>query len=171
MIGSCLMFFLKLTIYWSLLRFSNLHEDLENHFKLLMRWYHASALLHKFFPTTTDHFWRCQEGQRTFLHIFWSCPKLEYFWKEVQRIVQTFTDYEVPDDLAFFLLYISVIPAKIYKWTIIRHLLNTAKSSIPFRCIRPQPPTINVKSTLKLEHYGICLSTLKRGSSFWIIVC
>lgn len=105
----------------------------KTNFKLMTQWYYTPSLLHKFFPTTTDQCGRCQEGRGTLLHVFWSCPKLDYFWKEV------------PDDPAFFLLHISTIPVKIYKRLILRHLLNAAKSCIPSNWKHPQPPTGLIK--------------------------
>lgn len=59
---------------------------LETNFKIWTRWYPTPSELHRFFPMTTDRCWRCQEGRGTLLHIFWSCPKLTQFWKEVQKI-------------------------------------------------------------------------------------
>lgn len=65
------------------------------------------------------------------LHIFWSCFKLKNYWKEVQRIVKTFTDHTVPDDPAFFLPNASTVPVKIYKQSVVRHILDAVKACIP----------------------------------------
>lgn len=59
------------------------------------------------------------------------------------RLSKNVQDYEVPRDLAFFLLHVSNISAKIYKRSIICHL-NAAKSCIPLTWKRPQPPTIGL---------------------------
>lgn len=96
-------------------------------------------MLHKFYPNNADRCWCCQEEGGMLFH-FWSCPKIEHFCKEVQEIAQTLTDW-VPDDKDFFL--VSTIPARIYKKSIIRHLLNVAKSCIPVNWKKPQPPTIS----------------------------
>lgn len=49
------------------------------------------------------------------LQVFWSCIKLGSLWKDIRTIIQKCTDYKVPEDLPFFLLHASTIPAKVYK--------------------------------------------------------
>lgn len=85
----------------------------ETNFKILTRWYNTPAKLHRVFPSTSDHCWRCQEEQGILLHIFWNCPKLEQLWKEVCLIAQKFTERPFSDDPAFFLFHASNIPGKI----------------------------------------------------------
>lgn len=87
----------------------------ETNFKILTRWYLTPTRLHKCFPNTLDRCWRCREEEGSLLHIFWSCPRLENFWGEVRRITQKFTEYNIPEDAAFFLLHHSKILAKICK--------------------------------------------------------
>lgn len=53
--------------------------------KLLTRWYHNLSVLSCFFPETSD---RCRGERGTLPHIFWACPGLETFWREVCRLVQ-----------------------------------------------------------------------------------
>lgn len=53
----------------------------ENNFKIFTGWYRTPSGLHKYFT----------EEQRMLLHIFWSCPRPDCFWKEVRRIPQKFT--------------------------------------------------------------------------------
>lgn len=84
----------------------------ETNYKILSRWYLTPSRLHKFFPATSDRCWRCGEGEGSLLHILWSCPGLQNFWREVRRIAQKFTEYVIPDDASFFLLHLSNIPFK-----------------------------------------------------------
>lgn len=62
---------------------------------------------------------------------FWSCSKIEGFWREVQRITQKFCEDEIPEDPALFLLHDFKISVKKYKESIVCHLLNAAKVCIP----------------------------------------
>lgn len=78
----------------------------ESNFKILMEWYRTLTVLHKYYPSISNCCLSCQEEQGTLLHIFLSCPKLEHFWKEVHRIMQTFTNYILPEHPPFFLLYV-----------------------------------------------------------------
>lgn len=50
----------------------------ENNFQILTRWYLTHLRLHRYYPATLDHCWRCQGSRGTILHIFWSCPKLTH---------------------------------------------------------------------------------------------
>lgn len=87
----------------------------ESNYKILTRWYYTPQLLHKCFPNTSDRCWRCQEGRGTLLHIFWACPLLKQFWTIVRTFTQKFTDHQIPDDPAFFLLLDTTIPVQRYQ--------------------------------------------------------
>lgn len=88
-------------------------------YKLLTKWFHTPS----FQPPQTA-------ASRMLLHIFWGCPSLETLWKKMRSLTQQFTDCQVPEDPAFFLLYCSDIPTTIYKKSVIRNLVNTAKLCI-----------------------------------------
>lgn len=104
---------------------------LEANFKIFSQWYRTLVLLHRYFPNTSDRCWCCREEHETLLHIFWSCSRIEGYWREVWRIIKKFSDCEIPEDPTFFLLHNSKIPVKTFKNSILCHLLNAAKSSIP----------------------------------------
>lgn len=87
----------------------------ENNFKILTRWYKTPARLSKIFPASSDRCWRCEEERGTLLHVFWTCPIIAQFWLKVKNIAQKFTDQQIPDDPAFFLLHVTASPAKSYK--------------------------------------------------------
>lgn len=114
----------------------------ETNYKLLSRWYRAPALLHKFFPATPDLCWRCGADKGILTHIFWSCPILNHFWRVVREVTQKFTEHTIPDDPAFFLLHASNISEKVYKSSVIRHLLDAARACIPLHWKATLPPTI-----------------------------
>lgn len=115
----------------------------ETNYKILTRWYRTPSLL-KIFPRTSDLCWRCQQEKGTLIHIFWSCPRIQNFWKEVRRIIQKFTDRTVPDEPAYFLLHATDTPARVYKKSIVRHLLDAAKACIPLNWKSPHPPSIGL---------------------------
>lgn len=116
----------------------------ETNYKVLSRWYRTPTLLHRIFPTTSDLCWRCQMDKGTLLHIFWSCPKLTQYWKVIRETVQLFTDRTIPNDPAFFLLHATDTPDKIYKKSVIRHLLDAARACIPLCWKSTLPPTIDM---------------------------
>lgn len=80
----------------------------------------------------------------TLLHIFWDCPKLKNFWAEIRHILQTVTNCRIPEDPVFFLLHGSQIPEKVYKKSVIRHLLDAAKACVPLTWRSTSPPMIQM---------------------------
>lgn len=70
---------------------------------------------------------------------FLSCSVLRPFCSEVRRITQTLMDYSIPDEAALFLLYHTPISYKKYNSSVFRHLLNAAKSCIPFKWKQTTP--------------------------------
>lgn len=143
-------------------------------YKILTRWYYTPQLLHKYFPATTDTCWRCQADKGTLLHIFWSCPLLQHFWTTVPANTQRFTDHMIRNDQAFLLLHATTILAQSYKRSIVRLLLNAAKSCIPLMWKKSLPPSIGlwlhgVEEIKKLEDLVLTaqnkINPLRHGGS------
>lgn len=118
-------------IIMSTLKFSICTKIQETNYKPLTRWYLTPHALHTRYPEASKICWRCQKNRGTILHVFWSCPKLTFFWTKIRETIQKFTEYNIPNDPAFFLLHVSTMSAKLYKKSIVRHLLNAAKACIP----------------------------------------
>lgn len=103
----------------------------ETNYKMLTRWYRTLRILHKFYPEVADCCWRCQEEGATMLHIFWSCPKLGPFWREVLFKNSRITTFQM---IQHFSCYMPpLFRPKKYNKSILRHLLNAAKSCIPLK--------------------------------------
>lgn len=116
----------------------------ERNYKILTRWYYTPQLLHKFFPGTSDRCWRCGSEEGTLLHIFWTCSLVQQFWVAVETIVKKFTNHITQRDPAVFLLHATSAPIKSYKKSVVRHLLNAAKSCIPALWKQSTPPTVGM---------------------------
>lgn len=114
----------------------------ENGFKVLSRWYKTPSRLHKISPTITPNCWRCSERDGSLLHIWWSCPLIQPFWKEVQRIIINITTYQINLTPAQMFLHHSPIPKKDYHHSLRLHLLNAAKMCIPPLWKSSKPPSI-----------------------------
>lgn len=114
----------------------------ETNYKILTHWYRTPSLLNTIFPSASDVCWRCQEEKGTLLHILWSCSRIRSFWREVRQIAQKFTERNIPDDPAYFLLHATDTPAQIFKKSVIRHLLDAAKACTPLFWKSPHTPTI-----------------------------
>lgn len=111
-------------------------------FKVLSQWYYTPVRIHRMFPQSSDHYWRCGEEVGTLLHVFWSCRLLASFWAEVHRITQKFADRELPKSPEFFLIHHHEIPSKTYRKSILPLLSTAAKSCIPLLWKRTEPPCV-----------------------------
>lgn len=49
------------------------------------------------------------------LHVFWCCPGITGFWKQVSQVILKLTDIQMPDDPAAFLLHLTLMSVKRYK--------------------------------------------------------
>lgn len=61
----------------------------ETCYKIVTRWYRVPSTLHRFFPQVPCLCWRCGLGEGTMFHIFWHCPKIKPYWREVTRYDRT----------------------------------------------------------------------------------
>lgn len=105
-------------------------------------WYRTPTPLHKSKPTIPDTCWRCQTDRGTLLHIWWSYPLIQVFWKEVQRITSQVTSYNLELTPAQFLLHHSSLPNKIYHNSLAMHMINAAKQCIPLHWNSLKTPSI-----------------------------
>lgn len=140
--------------------------------------------------TFSYNFWPLLEiprgARNTFTHILVVSQTQIILEKGLSNCKKKITDRPISDNPVFFLLHASTIPEKIYKKSIIRHLLEAAKMCIPLNCENSQPRTrglwlqkveeINKMEGLILsawhqhERYTktwtLCLSSLKRSRHF-----
>ena len=128
----------------------------ETNYKIFARWYRTPERLNQIFSEVSDKCWRCQGSKGTMLHIFWECPMLRSFWREIRRALQICLEYEIPDDPEFYLLHMNQISEKAYRETSICHPLDAAKACITKMWKSPLAPTIEmwickVKEISKLE--------------------
>lgn len=59
----------------------------ENGFKVFSRWYKTNLRLHKISPTIPPNYWRCSDKDGSLLHIWWLCPLIQNFQKEIHRLI------------------------------------------------------------------------------------
>lgn len=114
----------------------------ENRYKIQPRWYRTPALLHKFKPTIPDTCWRCQEDRGTLIHIWWLCPRIQTFWKEVHLITSHITTYEIAFTPAQFLLHHSPTRQNSYHYSLMMQLINAAKQCVPIHGKSQTAPSI-----------------------------
>lgn len=73
-------------------------------FKTMSRWYLTPQQIHKFSRSNSPMCWkRCgQEG--TYLHCWWSCPKIQQFWSDVKQEIEDITTQNLSLSPESFLL-------------------------------------------------------------------
>lgn len=118
----------------------------ELRWKVIMRYFRTPQITAKWVLASSDKCWRnCgpQSGNHT--HIFWSCPKLSTFWKEVLDALREVFHQNIPNDPRVVLL--GSIPegfegrAKIY---LLQILLGAAIKCLTIRWLKLERPKYNI---------------------------
>ncbi|KAM8977104.1 adhesion G-protein coupled receptor G2 [Pelodytes ibericus] len=103
----------------------------ENAYKIMTRWYKTPSKIHNIFPNVSDRCWRCANNKGDFLHIWWTCSKIQPFWKAIADILTEVAGAEIPFEPCAYLLHHNTQPISKYKKSLTIHLLNAAKLLIP----------------------------------------
>ncbi|CAH2322507.1 Hypothetical predicted protein [Pelobates cultripes] len=116
---------------------------LEQHQKTIYRWYMVPTRLHRLYPHSPPTCWRCAGDLGSVLHIWWRCPKLERYWKEVRQLITQTTKTDIAlEPSTFLLLDIPPdLPATIKK--LIYHILLTAQRVIARSWKSTRPPSVS----------------------------
>lgn len=70
----------------------------ESRFKLLDRWYLTPKLLGRMFPYLGDNFWKCNQEDADYLHMWWGCPRVHRFWNMVGETLSQIIGANIPMD-------------------------------------------------------------------------
>lgn len=103
----------------------------ENNFKIVSRWYRTPSVIHKFYPSLPDTCWRCHKGSGSLIHIWWACPSLQPFWRQVHKLTNQISSSNLEFLPTQLLLHFSSLPVSVYRSSLPLHLLNAAKLCIP----------------------------------------
>lgn len=110
--------------------------------KVKMRYFYTPFITSKY-SHTTDLCWRECGTVGDTTHIFWDCPKIQDFWKNIQKEIKLILGIEFPLEPALYIL--GIIPDnmtdKNFKY-LLRILLLIAKKTITGSWLKPQPPSI-----------------------------
>lgn len=85
--------------------FSHIHKGSmnvsiqENGYKTCSRWYRTPVKLHKYYPEISPLCWRCNADPGSLLHIWWDCPLIQHFWREIHRLTTNITSYPLDSRL------------------------------------------------------------------------
>ena len=78
----------------------------------------------------------------THAHIWWQCPQIQKFWKEVLGLIKKICGMEVKYDPWVCLFHGTTLSRKKYRLSLIPHLLNRAKAVIPKNWKKEKAPSV-----------------------------
>lgn len=110
-------------------------------YKILSKWYRTPSLLHKFSCSTTNRCWRCDTEEGTLLHIWWSCPVIQTFWRTVHDTITLITSHINDFSPATYLLHLTKTPKRQYLKSLNMFMINAARQCIPCHWRSPAAPT------------------------------
>lgn len=98
----------------------------ERNFKILARWYRCPVDMHRINVENEDICWRCRGARGTMSHIWYYCPRVQNFWREIFRVYMAVTRINIPPDI--FISVLSMIPGTVknIKKGILKHFLTAA---------------------------------------------
>lgn len=118
-------------------------------FKILHRIYYTPQRLHRIYPTSSAACWRCSGVPAGFLHIFWDCPQIQEYWKEVTQFIHKLTTIPIPLTISVCLLgLVEQLTLATATRTLIGTLLFYARKAIVLKWKSANPPTLSSWETL-----------------------
>lgn len=145
----------------------------ETNYKILSRWYRVPADLARIYPSVSDQCWRGCGHRGTLLHIWWECPLIKSYWKDIKSSVKEILDLDIPLSPAYFLLHVPSIPIGGYKKSVLPHLLNASRRLVPIYWKQTRVPTKEdwikkVNDIREAEHWiASCKGKTERFEIIW----
>lgn len=124
--------------------------------KIKMRYFITPSISSRY-SNTSEMCWRGCGLAGDFTHIFWDCPKISDFWKNIQKEIKHVLGIDFTLDLALYIL--GIVPDNVIDGnltSLLRILLLIAKKTITASWLKPQPPSITewrerVKNVFTME--------------------
>lgn len=116
-------------------------NTIEINYKCLERWYITPVKAQKYQPEKSYLCWRGCNLKGTMAHLLWECPKIREYRRKALQQIWEITGIDIPDGPWFCLFHSSKSTIKRYKSTVIPHLMNNVKGSIPNRWQELESPT------------------------------
>ena len=88
--------------------------------------------------------WRnCGNDAANHHHVFWSCPKIQAFWEDIQRTIQHILGLQIPPTCTT--LYLGNLSDEITQSDkyLLRILTTAAKKAITRKWLQADPPTLS----------------------------
>uniref|UniRef100_H3A8A9 Reverse transcriptase zinc-binding domain-containing protein n=1 Tax=Latimeria chalumnae TaxID=7897 RepID=H3A8A9_LATCH len=113
-------------------------------YKILRRIYYTPAKIHRLFPSRSPLCVRCKSTQSDLMHVLWSCPNIQPFWKQVCKEISGYLGTRVEPDTQVCILsnHPNTTSINKYQKQLASLALITAKKLITVNWKTPAPPQI-----------------------------
>ena len=115
---------------------------IEANYKCMVRWHMTPSRMNKIHPRNSELCWRNCEQKGTTLHIWWDCPRMQEYWKEILKYIAEITGETILCSPLTCLFHGTEKTKKQYGTTLVPVLLNAAKALIPKNWLHPKRPSI-----------------------------
>lgn len=80
-------------------------NTIEMNYKYLTRWYITPDKEHKYQSGKSPYCWRCCKVVVNMFHIWFECPKIKKYWKEILEQIKEITNIKVLEDPWVYLFH------------------------------------------------------------------
>lgn len=111
--------------------------------KFMHRVYYTPQRLHQIYPDRSPNCPRCQSPDSTYMHMFWTCPRIVQFWETIFESIDIRLQLTLPilPELALLGIHEDDQRPK-YMKTLISLLLFYAKKEVLKKWASPSPPKV-----------------------------
>lgn len=106
--------------------------------------YFITPKMKPFLEKSQQRCWRgCKDNDANHFHIFWSCPKIHVFWKNIYVYLQQLFGKQI--SLSCLVLYLGDIPAGMMSSDkyLLKILTVAAKKAITRKWLQIEPPSVD----------------------------
>lgn len=117
--------------------------------KLFHQAFYTPQRLAKIYSSYSDRCPKCNTDTGTFLHVVWSCPLIQQFWREVVQSINSIGNLAITLDPRVLLLGIcDTLTTNTHKRLFIFYALFYARKAILIKWKQADPPTVGQWKTL-----------------------
>lgn len=121
--------------------------------KLFHKWYYTPARLANIYPATSSQCWRNCSGKGTLRHIWWDCPNIHQYWKEVSDLISQLCKIPLPLSPLDLLLGLNIPNWPKNIRVLVTHILIAARLALTKKWKASQAPSGSELIALLNNHF------------------